>query len=69
MKTAYSYVNLRYVHDVVTVEFANVGVVLCAPERRLLTARFTTSHERLSAMFIKIDHPHFRALLRSGEPL
>lgn len=64
MKTAYSYVTLRYVHDVVTGEFANVGVVLYAPEQRLLAARFTTSYERLSAMFIKVDHAHFRALMR-----
>ena len=64
MKTAYSYVTLRYVHDVVTGEFANVGVVLYAPEQRLLAARFTTSYERLSAIFLKIDHTHFRALMR-----
>jgi len=64
MKTSYSYVTLRYVHDVVTGEFANVGVVLYAPEQRLLAARFTTSYERLNAMFIKIDHSHFRALMR-----
>lgn len=64
MKTAYSYVTLRYVHDVVTGEFANVGVVLYAPEQRLLAARFTTSYERLSAMFVKVDHAHFRALMR-----
>ena len=64
MKTAYSYVTLRYVHDVVTGEFANVGVVLYAPEQRLLEARFTGSYERLNAIFLKIDHPHFRALMR-----
>lgn len=64
MKTAYSYVTLRYVHDVVTGEFANVGVVLYAPEQRLLAARFTTSYERLSAIFLRIDHTHFRALMR-----
>jgi hypothetical protein len=64
MKTSYSYITLRYVHDVVTGEFANVGVVLYAPEARFLRARFTTSYERLNAMFLKIDHPHFRALMR-----
>jgi Protein of unknown function (DUF3037) len=64
MKTPYSFVTLRYVHDVVTGEFANVGVVLYAPEQRLLLARFTGSYERLNAIFIKIDHAHFRALMR-----
>ncbi len=64
MKTAYTFVTLRYVHDVVTGEFANVGVVLYAPERRYLEARFTTSYERLNALFVKIDHANYRNLIR-----
>lgn len=64
MKTAYSYVTLRYVHDVVTGEFANIGVVVYAPDQRALKARFTTSYERLNAIFLKIDHAHFRAMVR-----
>jgi hypothetical protein len=64
MKTAYSFVTLRYVHDVVTGEFANVGVVLYAPEQRHLEARFTSSYERLNALFLKIDHANYRNLLR-----
>ena len=55
---------LRYVHDVVTGEFANIGVVLYSPEQRFLEARFTTSYERLNAIFLKIDHLHYRALMR-----
>src|SRR5712691_2610230 len=64
MKTTYSNITLRYVHDVVTGEFANIGVVLYAPEQRFLEARFATSYERLNAIFLKIDHLHFRALMR-----
>jgi hypothetical protein len=64
MKTPYTFVTLRYVHDVVTGEFANVGVVLYAPEQRHLEARFTSSYERLNALFVKIDHANFRALIR-----
>jgi hypothetical protein len=64
MKTAYSYVTLRYVHDVVTGEFANVGVVLYAPNQRFLGARFSTSYERLNAIFLNIDRAHYRALIR-----
>jgi hypothetical protein len=64
MKIPYSTIALRYVHDVVTGEFANIGVVLYAPEQRFLDARFTTSYERLNAIFLKIDHQHFRALMR-----
>jgi hypothetical protein len=64
VKTNYSTIILRYVHDVVTGEFANIGVVLYAPDQRFLEARFTTSYERLNAIFLKIDHLHFRALMR-----
>src|SRR5947208_3105031 len=64
MKTNYSSITLRYVHDIVTGEFANIGVVLYAPEQRFLEARFATSYERLNAIFLKIDHLHFRALMR-----
>jgi hypothetical protein len=64
MKTTYSTITLRYMHDVVTGEFANIGVVLFAPEQRFLEARFATSYERLNAIFLKIDHLHYRALMR-----
>jgi hypothetical protein len=64
MKTTYNTITLRYLHDVVTGEFANIGVVLYSPEQRFLEARFTTSYERLNAVFLKIDHLHFRALMR-----
>jgi hypothetical protein len=64
MKSNYSTIILRYLHDVVTGEFANIGVVLYAPDQRFLEARFTASYERLNAIFLKIDHLHFRALMR-----
>jgi len=64
MKTAYTFVTLRYVHDVVTGEFANVGLVVYAPEERYLEARFTSSYERLNALFVKIDHANYRNLIR-----
>jgi hypothetical protein len=64
MKTTYNSIVLRYVHDVVTGEFANIGVVLYAPEQRFLDVCFSTSYERLNAIFLKIDHLHFRSLMR-----
>jgi hypothetical protein len=64
MKTTYSTITLRYLHDVVTGEFANIGVVLYSAEQRHLEARFTTSYERLNAIFLKIDHLHYCALMR-----
>lgn len=64
MKTAYSYVTLRYIHDVVTGEFANVGLVVYAPDQCFLEGIFTTSCGRLNAMFLEIDHAHFRAMMQ-----
>jgi DUF3037 family protein len=63
MKTAFSYVTLRYVHDVVTGEFVNVGVVVYAPDQHFLQARFVKRCDRLKAMFVEIDEPHLRALI------
>jgi len=51
MKIPYSSVVLRYVHDLTTGEFVNIGVVVFAPEQRFLGARFATSLQRVSAMF------------------
>ena len=67
MKTPYHSITLRYVHDVVTGEFANVGVVIYVPDQHLLDGRFTTSYERLNAMFLKVDHLHFRTVMRHLE--
>ena len=38
MKTPYTFSTLRYVHDVVSGEFVNVGVALYAPDTRFADA-------------------------------
>ena len=42
---------LRSIHDEVTGEFANVGIVLYSESARVLKAKFTTQYSRLSGMF------------------
>jgi len=64
MSAAYSYVTLRYVHDIVTGEFVNVGVVVYAPSQNFLRARFLTDFRRLNAMFREIDDAHLREMLQ-----
>lgn len=66
MKTAYSFVVLRYVHDVMTGEFVNVGVALYAPQAKYLGALCNTRYGRLTGMFGKgeLDGEYFRALMR-----
>jgi len=63
MKTTYSYAILRYVHDVLTGEFANVGVVLYAPGSKFLDAACLTTFGRLSNFFGRIEGERFRRSL------
>jgi Protein of unknown function (DUF3037) len=64
MSIPYTFSVLRYVHDVVAGEFANVGVALYAPEERFLGAVCATTYGRFSSFFGGIDGPHIRRLLR-----
>lgn len=61
---AYTYCTLRYVHDVVSGEFVNVGVVLYAPEPRYLSALCRTTYGRLSKVFPGMQAEHFKSLMR-----
>jgi len=64
MKTPYSFSILRYIHDIVTGEFINVGVVLYAPKVRFLSAICTSRYGRLTRMFSNVNGDHFRQVLR-----
>lgn len=61
---AYTYTVLRYVHDVTSGEFVNVGVALYAPQARYLGALCRTTYGRLSKVFPGINAEHFKALMR-----
>lgn len=63
MKTRYTFTVLRYVHDVVTAEFANVGVVVYAPDARYLQARYVNTFERLSDFFGGADRDHLKQVV------
>lgn len=64
MKTAYSFVVLRYVHDVMTGEFINVGVALYVPSARYIGGLCNTRYGRITKMFGEIDGDYFRGLMR-----
>lgn len=59
-ETVFQYAILRYVHDPVTQEFLNVGVVVYAPQARYLDCLVTTRYARLSDAFAGINGEHFR---------
>jgi hypothetical protein len=60
----YSYIVLRYVHDIGTSEFINVGVVLMAQRGPYLGAKFKTTYGRLKKTFPSVDTDVFRARMR-----
>lgn len=59
-RMAYTYSVLRYVHDVGSGEFLNVGVVIWAPETCSLRAKFKTTYTRLKAAFPNLDGEAYR---------
>ncbi len=61
---SYSYAVLRYVHDVTSGEFVNVGVALYAPQARYLSAICRTTYGRLNKVFPGVSAEHFKTLMR-----
>jgi hypothetical protein len=64
MKIPYTFSVLRYVHDILTGEFVNIGVILYAPKAKYLNAICTPRYTRLRKMFLDIDGDHFRKSVR-----
>jgi len=67
MRAPYSYVLLRYRHDPLAGEFANVGVILHQPSSGFLDAKIRHTLGRLSAMFPDIDSEGLRSSFRAIE--
>jgi hypothetical protein len=64
MKTPYTFSVLRYIHDVVSGEFVNVGVALYAPQTRFLGVVCSGTYGRLSNFFGGIEGEHFKRIMR-----
>lgn len=63
-RTPYSYAVLRYVHDIGTGEFINVGIVMSAPRASFVCAKFKTAFGRVKKTFPTVDTQVFRARMR-----
>jgi hypothetical protein len=59
----YSYVTLRYVHDMTTREFVNVGVVVFSPDAKFVGAKVCAKSHRVQAMFPDVSVAHLANLL------
>jgi hypothetical protein len=64
MRTLYTFSILRYIHDVATEEFVNIGVALYAPEVRFLGVACMSTYSRLSNFFGGIEGEHFKRMMR-----
>ena len=64
MKTTFTYTILRYVHDIATGEFVNMGLALYAPEAKYVSATCSQRYGRLSKMFLDVNGEHLRSLIR-----
>lgn len=58
----FQFLTLRYLHDAITGEFANLGVVVYVPGE-FLGARFNSRTGRLRAIFGQVEKPHLKSLL------
>lgn len=64
MKKAYTYLVLRYVHDIVSGEQLNVGVVVYSPKAEFLGALCRPTYARLSRAFPGLRGESFKAIAR-----
>lgn len=64
---SYTYTVLRYVHDIATGEFVNVGVVLYAPQEPFLGVKTRSTYGRLSRVFPDIDGNSFKRAMAHVE--
>lgn len=61
--TTYHFRILRYVHDVSTEEFVNIGVVMWIPEHSTLMFRVNEQSRRLSGFFNNFDSKSYRQMI------
>ncbi|OLP45316.1 DUF3037 domain-containing protein [Rhizobium oryziradicis] len=66
-KQRYTYTVLRYVHDVVTGEFVNVGVLMYAPRSNFVKICVRTSIGRIKHLFPDLDRQAFLSAVKAAE--
>ena len=59
-RTPYTYVVLRYVHDIAAAEFVNIGVVMMASSGGYVGAKFKTTYGRTKKAFPTLDGEAYR---------
>ena len=63
----FQYQIVKYLHDSVTSEFVNIGVIVYQPETRFLASKFINKFGRISHFFTDINGQHIISTLRQFE--
>lgn len=63
----YSYVVLRYIHDVLTGEFVNVGLVMAVPGRPLVLTKARKTFGRIKNVFPDLDSYSYKRAIEAIE--
>lgn len=61
----FQYQIVRYVHDQITGEFANVGIVVFHPESKFLEGKFIKKYHRISQFFKNVNGDFLVSTLRN----
>jgi len=61
---SYEFSILRYVHDTLTGEFVNVGVVIYCEKEKWISAQCRNTYARVSAIFPNLNSSHFRKMMK-----
>lgn len=61
---SYEFSILRYVHDTLTGEFVNVGVVIYCEKEKWISAQCRNTYARVSAVFPNLNSSHFRKMMK-----
>lgn len=63
----FQYQIVRYMHDRVTSEFVNVGIILYQPETHFLSAKFVNKFSRISQFFLDVNGQYILSTIRHFE--
>ncbi|OYX25132.1 MAG: hypothetical protein B7Z10_07230, partial [Rhodobacterales bacterium 32-66-7] len=66
-KEPYSYVVLRYIHDILTGEFVNVGLVMVVPGRSLILTKARKTFGRIKYVFPDLDSDSYKRAIEAIE--
>lgn len=66
-KEPYSYVVLRYVHDILTGEFVNVGLVVVVPGQPLILTKARKTFGRIKNIFPDLDSEAYKRAIEAIE--